>query len=66
MLEVPKRDGSLSFQSNEVRGAQNSDVLFCNEWRISKALNHPTRARTLLKQAFSFTSVSLFTCHSRR
>jgi hypothetical protein len=29
MLEVPKMEGSVSFQSKDVRGAQNSDVLFC-------------------------------------
>ena len=29
MLEAPRRLGSVSFQSKEVRGAQNSEFLFC-------------------------------------
>ena len=29
MEEVPMRDGSVSFQSNEVRGAHDSRLLFC-------------------------------------
>lgn len=29
ILEVPKRFGSVSFQSNDVSGAQNSLFLFC-------------------------------------
>ena len=31
MLEAPRRLGSVSFQSKEVRGAQNSEFLFCGE-----------------------------------
>ena len=30
MLDVPRRFGSISFQSNDVRGAQKSEFLFCN------------------------------------
>ena len=30
MLDVPKRFGSVSFQSNDVSGAQNSLFLFCS------------------------------------
>jgi hypothetical protein len=29
MLEAPRRLGSVSFQSKDVRGAQNSEFLFC-------------------------------------
>ena len=36
MLEVPNRLRSVSFQSNEVKGALNSLFLFCNQ---SKSLN---------------------------
>ena len=32
MLEVPSRFGSVSFQSKDVRGAQNSLFLFCMEF----------------------------------
>ena len=33
MDEVPINDGSVSFQSNEVSGAQNSVFLFCEPER---------------------------------
>ena len=33
MLEAPRRLGSVSFQSKEVRGAQNSEFLFCKWMR---------------------------------
>ena len=36
MLEVPNRLRSVSFQSNEVKGALNSLFLFCNQ---SKSLS---------------------------
>jgi hypothetical protein len=47
MLEAPRRLGSVSFQSKDVRGAQNSEFLFC-KWmreggreRIDKLLRWP-------------------------
>lgn len=36
MLEAPRRLGSVSFQSKEVRGAQNSEFLFCKRVRREK------------------------------
>ena len=33
ILEAPRRLGSVSFQSKEVRGAQNSEFLFCKWMR---------------------------------
>ena len=42
MLEVPRRLGSVSFQSKEVRGAQYSEFLFCNAahrtWGIGRLI----------------------------
>lgn len=37
MLDVPKRFGSVSFQSNDVSGAQNSLFLFCNTFNAMLA-----------------------------
>ncbi len=34
MLDVPSRFGSVSFQSNDVNGAQNSLFLFCVAIRL--------------------------------
>jgi len=39
MLDVPSRFGSVSFQSNDVNGAQNSLFLFCNTARLEVQLN---------------------------
>ena len=38
MLEVPNRLRSVSFQSNEVKGALNSLFLFCNQSKFLSML----------------------------
>ena len=36
MLEAPRMLGSVSFQSKEVRGAQNSEFLFCSRTGVGE------------------------------
>ena len=51
MLEVPRRLGSVSFQSKEVRGAQNSEFLFCSAARRAWGLACLTSVRACLGAA---------------
>ena len=39
MLDVPSLFGSVSFQSNEVKGAQNSLFLFCGNPHVRISLS---------------------------
>lgn len=41
MLDVPRRFGSASFQSNDVSGAQNSLCLFCHSIKSNSIRGQP-------------------------
>jgi len=61
--EVPNRFGSVSFQSNDVNGAQKSEFLFYK--RVNFPQNHIPKYHTLFKMAFRLIPVSA-TSHNLR
>ena len=52
MLEAPRRLGSVSFQSKEVRGAQNSEFLFCKWTRERERERDRDRERERINEPF--------------
>jgi hypothetical protein len=75
MLDVPTIDGSVSFQSNDVSGAQNSLFLFCvcwtsqatqqwrQQWQTRQVTSKPallkSKAAHIVEQALHFDPVVL-------
>ena len=70
MDDVPIRFGSISFQSNEVRGAQKSEFLFYSELELKLNIFHYffffSTKLTLFRSVSSRVSVSVAHLHTLR
>ena len=64
MLEVPNRLRSVSFQSNEVKGALNSLFLFCNQSKIPQHAGLQVRETSVYSLRYMMARLRGDTCTS--